>query len=190
MGQRGPLRKPPELEVLQGNPGHRSLDLTSLFRPEVGAPTIPKWLSKEARKVWKRLLPELLRYNLISSVDEDAFAILCQTSARLALVEMALAGKERLLVSQGKPAIEALVDTTPNGLQVQSALYQILNKEQDKLNKQLEMFGLRPDARARVTAAIRAQLKLFEGGEPGGAPPAGTKPTAAPERPDSFADFT
>ena len=30
----------------------------------------------------------------------------------------------------------------------------------------LESFGLRPDARAKVTTAIRAQLQLFQGGKP------------------------
>lgn len=186
MGQRGPNSKPVELKVLQGNPGHRAIDLSAMFRPEVGAPSVPKWLSLSARKVWRRLLPELLRYNLISPVDQDAFAILCQTSARLALVEMALAGKQARLEAEGKPAVEALLDVTPNGLQVQSALYTILNKEQEKLNKQLEMFGLRPDARARVTAAMRQQLALFPGG---GDKPAEPHAKPANTDPTGFADF-
>lgn len=177
MGQRGPQPKPVELKLLQGNPGNRPIDLSSMFRPEVGGPTIPKWLSAGARKVWKRLLPELLRYNLIATVDQDAFAMLCQTSARLAMIELALAGKERRLVAEGKDAVDALLDVTPNGLRIQSALYQVLNKEQEKLHKQLEGFGLRPDARARVTAAIRAQMPLElvpaageAGGQPAGPP--------------------
>lgn len=182
MGQRGPHAKPVELKVLQGNPGNRPLDLTAVFRPEVGAPTIPKWLSAGARKVWKRLLPELLRYNLISAVDQDAFGMLCQTSARLAMIELALAGRERLLVDQGRSPVEALLDSTPNGLQIQSALYQVLNKEQEKLHKQLEAFGMRPDARARVTLAIRAQLQLELTPSTGG-------PQPAPERPRGFSEF-
>lgn len=184
MGQRGPNPKPVELKVLQGNPGNRPLDLTSIFRPEVGAPSVPKWLSAGARKVWKRLLPELLRYNLISAVDQDAFAMLCQTSARLAMIELALAGRERLLQAEGKDPVDALLDSTPNGLKIQSALYQVLNKEQDKLHKMLEGFGLRPDARARVTAAIRAQMSLElvpAAGDAGGAPASGP--------PKGFSDF-
>lgn len=181
-------RKPPELRVLEGNPGHRAIDLTSMFRPEVGDPSIPKWLSQAARKVWRRLLPELRRYNLISAIDQDAFAILCQTSARLAMVELALAGRENAAIANGGSAVDALLDKTPNGLQVQSALYQILNKEQDKLNRQLEMFGLRPDARAKVMPAIRAQMQLFTGGAAG--KPAGDKPEPSTNTsPKGFADF-
>jgi hypothetical protein len=54
------------------------------------------------------------------------------------------------------------MDITPNGLRVQSALYQILSREQEKLSGHLAHFGLRPDARARVTLAVRQQLKLFD----------------------------
>ena len=166
MGQRGPAAKPPELRLLEGNRGHRPLDVTGLFRPEVGMPDAPKWLAVEARKAWRRLAPELVRYNLLAKVDRDAFAMLCQTVGRLEQVERAIAGRMALAVTAGREPAEALLDRTPNGLQVQSALYQVLNREQAKLHQMLATFGLRPDARAKVTAAIRAQLQLFEGGAP------------------------
>jgi P27 family predicted phage terminase small subunit len=180
-------KKPTELKLLQGNAGHRSLDLSTVFRPEVGEPSIPKWVSQSARKVWRRLMPDLIRYNLISPVDQDALAMLCQTSARLAMIELALAGKEKSLIANKQDPVDALLDVTPNGLRVQSALYQVLNKEQDKLNRQLEMFGLRPDARAKVTLAMRAQMQMF--------PAAGADKPAAPRTdqskaaPTGFADF-
>ena len=48
-------------------------------------------------------------------------------------------------------------------------------------------FGLRPDARARVQAGIRAQLQLFEGGPP---PADGDAATAGGDGlPQSFGDF-
>lgn len=181
MGQRGPAAKPPELKLLEGNRGHRPLDVTSLFRPEVGAPDAPRWLTPEARKAWRRLSAELVRYNLLSKVDREAFAMLCQTIGRLEQIERSLAARQASLVEQGGDVTDALMDTTPNGLRVQSALYQVLNKEQGKLHKLLESFGLRPDARARVSTAIRAQLQLFEGGSP-------VPPSSAPEA-DGFASF-
>lgn len=186
MGQRGPRAKPPELQVLEGNRGHRPLNLDQLFRPEVGVPDVPRWLTTEARKAWKRLSVELIRYNLLSKVDRDGFAMLCQTIGRLEQIERSLAAKQTLLLAEGKDVSDALMDVTPNGLRVQSALYQVLNKEQGKLYRMLESFGLRPDARAKVTAAIRGQLQLFEGG--GTPPPDGA---ATPTRePQGFADFT
>jgi P27 family predicted phage terminase small subunit len=162
MGARGPAAKPPELKLLEGNRGHRPLNLDQLFRPEVGVPDAPKWLLPEARKAWRRLSAELTHYNLLSKVDRDAFAMLCQTIGRMEQVERALLARQAALMADGKDPTDSYFDVTPNGLRIQSALYQVLNKEQAKLHRMLESFGLRPDARAKVTTAIRAQLQLFE----------------------------
>lgn len=182
MGLRGPLPKPAELKVLEGGRGHRPLELDKLFRPEVGAPDAPKWLSVDAKKAWRRLSIELTRYNLLSKVDRDAFAMLCQTIGRLEQIERSIGSRQAKLVADGKDPTDALMDVTPNGLRIQSAVYQLLNKEQSKLHRLLEGFGLRPDARARVTAGIRAQLALFE--------PAGGQGDGARHEPTGFADFT
>jgi P27 family predicted phage terminase small subunit len=164
MGSRGPLPKPAELKALEGGRSHRPVNLDATFRPEVGAPDAPRWLTKEARKAWRRLSEELLYYNLLSKVDREAFAMLCQTIGRLELVERSLSAKIQSLEKNGEDAAEAFTAKTPNGLMVQSAIYQVLNKEQEKLRNLLAEFGLTPAQRTRVTTAIRAQLKLFDGG--------------------------
>lgn len=181
MGQRGPAPKPSELKVLEGGRGHRAINLDATFRPEVGVPDAPTWLTKEAKKAWRRLSDELTYYNLLSKVDRDAFAQLCQTIGRLELIERALAGRMALCVAAGQDAAQALLDKTPNGLQVQSAIYQVLNREQAKLSSLLAEFGLTPAQRSRVSTAIRAQLSLIDGQG---------KPTA-PEtgKPNGFAEF-
>lgn len=184
MAKPGPAPKPAELKALD-NRGHRPLNLDQMFRPETGLPDPPRYLSAEAKKAWKRLSEELLRYNLLSRVDREAFAMLCQTIGRLELVERSIAGRQAQLLAEKKDPIDALLDITPNGLRVQSAVYQVLNKEQGKLHKMLESFGLRPDARAAVTTCIRAQLQLFEGGA--GKTPDGTP--AQDQQPTGFADF-
>ncbi|WP_295378384.1 phage terminase small subunit P27 family [uncultured Pseudacidovorax sp.] len=180
MGSRGPAPKPPELKKLEGGRGHRPVNLDATFRPEVGVPDAPRWLTKEARKAWRRLSEELTYYNLLSKVDRDAFAQLCQTIGRLELIELSLNGRIARLVAENRDPAEAMLDKTPNGLQVQSAIYQVLNKEQSKLSSLLAEFGLTPAQRARVTTAIRAQLKLFDGGK--------ESEPAAPS--GGFADFT
>jgi len=183
MGTRGPLPKPPELKALEGGRGHRPLELDKMFRPEVGQPDAPRWLLAEGKKAWRRLTPELLRYNLLSKVDRDSFALMCQTIGRLEQIERSIGARQALLVTQGKDPTDALMDVTPNGLRIQSAIYQILNKEQAKLHRLLETFGLRPDARARVTAGIRAQLQLFE------AAPGSTGDGKPAAEASGFADF-
>lgn len=181
MGARGPQSKPTELKVLEGNRGHRPLDLSAIFRPEVGLPDAPKFLSKEARKAWLRLTPELIRYNLIATVDRDALAMLCRTIGRVELLERSLYARMTELTKRGEDAAGAFMDSTPNGLKIQSALYQVLNKEQEKLHSLLKSFGLRPDARAGVTRAIAAQLQLFEGG--------GNAPQPTQGKPPGFSGF-
>ncbi len=177
MGQRGPAPKPAELKVLEGGRGHRPLNLDQTFRPEVGVPDAPKWLLKESRKAWKRLSAELVYYNLLSKVDREALALMCQTVGRIDLLERAILAKMKVtLAAAGDGAASnaalradvealaleaALTATTPNGLPIQSALYQILNKEQSKLSNYLAEFGLTPAQRARVTTAIRRQGQLF-----------------------------
>lgn len=167
MGARGPKPKPAELQLLEGGRGHRPIDLSAVFRPQVGVPPAPKLLSAEGRKAWRRLTPELAHYNLISTVDRDALFMLCQTIGRLELVERSIGARQALLLSQGKDPAEALIGTTPKGMQVQSVMYQVLNRETDKLRHLLAEFGLTPAQRARVTTGIRAQLKLFDGGAGG-----------------------
>lgn len=167
MGSRGPTPKPPELKALEGGRGHRPVNLDATFRPEVGAPDAPRWLTKEARKAWRRLSHELQYYNLLSRVDQDAFAQLCQTIGRLELVERSLNARMATLLAEGGDPADAMLDKTPNGMRVQAAIYQVLNKEQSKLANLLAEFGLTPAQRARVTTAIRTQLKLFDGGKEG-----------------------
>ena len=188
MGTRGPVGKPVELKLLEGNRGHRPVDISGMFRPEVGAPDAPRWLLPEARKAWRRLSVELLRYNLLSKVDRDSFALLCQTVGRLEQIERSIGSRQQKLLADGRDPVEALLDRTPNGLQVQAAIYQLLNREQAKLHQMLASFGLRPDARARVTAGIRAQLQLFEGGGPAEPPPP-TAPDGTDQLAAGFADF-
>lgn len=182
VGTRGPVGKPPELKLLEGGRGNRPIDLSAIFRPEVGLPAVPKHLNAGARKAWKRITPELLRYNLLSRLDSDALAMLCQTIARIELVETSFNKRQALLIEQGKDAAESLLGQTPNGMLVQHPLYQVLNREMDKLRNLLAEFGLTPAQRARVTPAIRAQQQLFDAnGQPG-------KP-AEPAKPAGFADF-
>jgi P27 family predicted phage terminase small subunit len=171
----GPNPKPPELRALEGNRGHRTFDLTSAFRPEVGLPTVPKHLSREARKAWKRLTPELL-----SKMDADALGMLCQTIGRLELIERSIGARQTQLLADGKDPAESLIGLTPKGMQVQSVMYQVLNREMDKLRHLLAEFGLSPAQRARVATAVRAQGQLFgiDGGK-----------AADPASPAGFAEF-
>lgn len=181
MGARGPAAKPLELKVLEGNRGHRPLDLGSMFRPEVGLPSFPKDLSPDARKAWKRLSAELLRYNLMSVVYSDTFEDLCETIATVKLLRRSLRSKMALLRTQERDPAEAFEVKTPNGMSIQHPLYQTLKSERNHMHACLARFGLTPADQARVTTAVRAQLQLFENPDMPQPPP--------PGEPRGFADF-
>lgn len=164
-----------------------AVNLDSTFRPEVGMPSVPKGLSPGARKVWKRLGAELLRYNLISTVYSDIFEELCETVADVKELRHALRAKQNQLRADGKDPMGAFEVLTPNGMPQQHPRYQILKSERQMMLSLLAKFGLSPSEQANVTTAIRAQLQLFEG--EGGDKPKDTNPTAAAGTPKGFADF-
>lgn len=171
MGQRGPAPKPVELRALEGNRSHRPLgSLDTTFRPEVGAPSAPQWLTKEGRKAWRRLMPELLRYNLVSTLDRDMLAMLCQTIGRMELLERSITARMNECEAAGRDPAGALIGHTHNGYEMQAVVYQLLSKEQEKARQLLAEFGLSPAQRARVATAVRQQLALFEGGKSAGQP--------------------
>lgn len=170
MGARGPAAKPPELKALEGGRGHRPINFDQLFRPEVGVPPLPKGISREGRKAWRRLTPELARYNLISLVDSDALEELCETIGLLKVLRRAINAKQERLLAEGKDPAAAIEGSTPNGMIVQSVTYQAMNREREKLRSMLAEFGLTPAQRARVTTAIRTQVPLFDANAGHGAP--------------------
>lgn len=190
MRARGPTAKPVELKLLEGNRGKRpiALNLDSTFRPEAGMPSVPKGMNPGARKVWKRLGTELLRYNLISVVYSDMFEELCETIADVKDLRHSLRARQNLLRSEGKDPMEAYEQISPNGHVQQHPRYQILKSERQMMVSLLAKFGLSPAEQAHVTTAIRAQLQLFEG--EGGKEK--TDPAATPVKPTSprgFSDF-
>ena len=191
MGKRGPIAKPAELKLLEGNRGHRpmAVNLDSTFRPEAGMPTVPKDLSPGARKVWKRLGTELLRYNLISVVYSDIFEELCETVSDVKALRHSMRGRQNKLRAEGADPMGAFTVLTPNGMPQQHPLYQILKSERHMMLTLLAKFGLSPAEQANVTTAIRAQLSLAFDGEGGSDKPAEQKPTPTAGAPTGFADF-
>jgi len=172
MGHRGPKAKPTELKILQGNLGHRAVVSDGTLRPQVEVPDPPKHLGKEARKEWKRITVELVRYNIVSRLDQQMLGMLCQAVERLTLFENALQRRvENIMAKNGDglggytDPVQAYISRTAQGYEMQCVEYQLLNKEREMLMKLLGEFGLSPAMRARVVLGDKAaQLTLFEGG--------------------------
>ena len=129
-------RKPTGLKVLEGT-FRKDRDSESLII-EPGSVDCPVWLPKSAQKYWKRLAPELERVGLISVVDGAAFMAHCDSIGRFEDVSARLG------------EIEDMLDETPQGYIMQSALFQIRNKLWDQVVKSAREFGITPASRSAI----------------------------------------
>lgn len=89
MGRRGPPPKPTALRILNGNAAKRPLNPREP-KPHGEAPRCPAWLSKEAKRAWRRIVPQLQAMKVLTSVDGDALAAYCHVYARWRAAEQFL----------------------------------------------------------------------------------------------------
>lgn len=181
MGERGPLRKPTVLKLLEGNPGKRALNLADGVNPRIEVPPAPRHLGKEAAKEWKRITPHLEELGLISAIDRAALALYCQAYGRLAELEEAFKGKvAQIQANEGVDYAEAVYRAsrtqTPSGYEQQSVIVQLIGSHRLQVHRHLMHFGLSPAARARVQPSnyLQPELPGFE---------------QAPQKPTGFAAF-
>ncbi len=67
---RGRPPKSTKLKLLAGNPGKQNLDDSNVPNPEAPvSPRTPKWLSKEAKKVWKDIISKLSAARILTVLD-------------------------------------------------------------------------------------------------------------------------
>ena len=86
MGRRGPAPKPRVFRPMNGDRdlrGHRQLEPEG-DQPERGAPGMPEWLSAEAKREWRRIVPDLDAVGALCRVDRAALAAYCQAFGELA----------------------------------------------------------------------------------------------------------
>ena len=82
MGRRGPPRKPTWLRVVEGNPGKRPLNTLEPRPPTDPRMRCPSWLDPEAKRLWRRLVPDLCRARIVTVVDREVLIAYCQAWSR------------------------------------------------------------------------------------------------------------
>lgn len=92
-----PNRKPTRLKIIEGNRGKRPLPENEPM-PKAKAPKCPPDISPTAKRAWNRLAPKLERLGLLTEVDGDTFASLCQIRAHLVTIHRRLRRKDQPLV--------------------------------------------------------------------------------------------
>jgi P27 family predicted phage terminase small subunit len=150
MGLRGPRKKLPELERLDGNPTQRPIEPVGI--EAYGEPFIPEHLSDDARgciDVIKQSMP----VNVYSTLD----------TFLLAAFAMAWSMHKQATHEINSPGFQYVVET-PNGAETQSAWLHILTKQAALIASLGDRLGLDPKSRAALKLPNAKQQKSkFEG---------------------------
>ena len=159
---RGRPPKPDALKALGGYPGHRPPGPNAV-QLECKAPRCPKWLSKDARKIFRRMCKELKELRTIATIDQGAIVMYAVLAARFQEAEAGVR-KSGLIVKdeKGRPRVSPYV--------------KICNDCIAQLLRISTEFGLTPASRGRIHAippapasedteaaaeARRMQIRLF-----------------------------
>lgn len=176
MGARGPKPLPANVHHLRGNASKKPIgSLLDEFKPEVEIPNFPSWIWPEAKKEWKRISVELERYGLISKLDRAALVLYCQAWAKMVWAEQMLM---RAMSDAERKRIEAeargeeyaggdgIMVKTANGNFTYSHHWVVGKHAAAELKRYLDLFGLSPSARTKVSTSDNRQGQLFEEGTP------------------------
>lgn len=153
------MTKPTQLKVLEGNPGKRPLPENEPV-PEQAEPEMPKDIDMKARRVWKRLAPLMVKHGLLTEVDGDAFAILCQCRSRLIEIHNFLK-KENMSLVQEKTFVDS---TGQEHKEYKTSPYVTMEKHYYQLFKMYATdFGLTPKGRVGLSVGNKRGKDELEG---------------------------
>jgi P27 family predicted phage terminase small subunit len=98
---------------------------------------MPRWLSDEAKKVWRRTVKQLAQMGVLYESDGDALAAYCEAVSRHAAASK-MVQAEGILV-EGR-----------NGLLVKNPAVQVARDAEATIKSFAQEFGLTPSARTRI----------------------------------------
>jgi len=98
---------------------------------------MPRWLSDEAKKVWRRTVKQLAQMGVLYESDGDSLAAYCEAVSRHAAASK-MVQAEGILV-EGR-----------NGLLVKNPAVQVARDAEATIKSFAQEFGLTPSARTRI----------------------------------------
>ncbi len=126
----------------------------------VGKARPPKILSREARREWRRLAPELERLGLLTSADAASFGVYCQVVADLERTESIIRADGEVIRIY-EPATEAPtgeISAAAPRVIVKMARHPLITTREQlraRLLAAAAEFGLTPSGRARLSVDKR-----------------------------------
>ena len=85
MGERGPAPTPTKMLEMRGS--WRAKKRQGEPKPERSRPQCPRWLRKEAKRIWEELIPQIDEMGILGRCDRHALARYCQALANWRLAE-------------------------------------------------------------------------------------------------------
>lgn len=132
---------PTNLKILNGNPGKRPLPKNEP-KPTPIAPRCPQFLHKDAKREWKRIVPELERLGLLTVVDMAALVGYCESWAQY---------KEAIEFIHDNGSVYEL-ERKEGGVYLQQyPQVSIANKALLQIRAFCTEFGMTPSSRARMS---------------------------------------
>jgi P27 family predicted phage terminase small subunit len=145
----GPPPTPTEILKLRGSWRAKAREKQGQPQPKAGTPSMPRWLSKEAKAEWRHLLPQLRALGMLYAIDRSALAAYCQAHAELVWATEVLEREGRI--------IDAPVFNKPGELTGHTKrLHPAVKLQRDafaRVKAFLGEFGLTPATRARLSVA-------------------------------------
>lgn len=132
----GPPGKPTNLRLLHGDRSDRINK--SEPQPSAGELDAPEWMTDEAKEIWNRLAPDLIRKKVLTPWDVDSFAVFCD-----AVVQYR---KASAAVATGGVLIKGRRDGV-----VKNPALQIVRDAAQTIRAYAGEFGLTPSARSGIT---------------------------------------
>lgn len=146
----GPAPTPTTLKLVHGNPGKRPLNKREP-RPELGRPTCPSWLPREAKAEWGRITSQLEAMKLLHKIDRGLITAwsVCWAQMHDATVQI---------------DAEGYVTETEKGNLIQHPMVGVRNRAITQMLHLAQQFGLSPSARTRIQVGNQeaAQTPLQE----------------------------
>jgi len=126
---------PTALKIARGNPGGRPLNVKEP-KAASGAPPMPTDLSKAAKKVWKVMVPVLLKLGTLTSADGDALAAYCEAKVTWRMAQDAI-------------ETHGIIVSTTQG-QSKNPACTVSNEALKNMRALMSEFGLTPASRTKI----------------------------------------
>jgi|GEM_PF-141129 len=143
-GSGGHNRKCTAQKKREGNRGHRKLNEKEPKTP-LGEPEIPKYLTLRARIYWTRLVPMLLKMQVLTQADGHALGLLCNSLAEVELAQGAIDRYGLVIVTLDKTPGVVIMKANP--------AVRIKANAMRQASSALAKFGLDPSSRSGLSVA-------------------------------------